>query len=66
MENILLLAHTEADGSLAKAGLEALATALTLGGALTVGLVGAATGAAGDLSSGGRFMLMWRSFCVQV
>jgi electron transfer flavoprotein alpha subunit len=46
VENILLLAHTEADGSLGKAGLEALATALTLGGALTVGLVGAATGAA--------------------
>ena len=43
MENILVLAHTEADGSLGKAGLEALATALSLGGALTVGLVGAAT-----------------------
>ena len=46
MENILLLAHTEADGSLGKAGLEALTTALGLGGALTVGLVGAATDAA--------------------
>jgi electron transfer flavoprotein alpha subunit len=46
MENVLVLAHTEADGSLGKAGLEALATALTLGGALTVGLVGAATEAA--------------------
>jgi electron transfer flavoprotein alpha subunit len=46
MENILLLAHTEADGSLGKAGLEALATALGLGGALTVGLVGATTDAA--------------------
>jgi electron transfer flavoprotein alpha subunit len=46
MENTLLVAHTEADGSLGKAGLEALATALTLGGALTVGLVGAATDAA--------------------
>ena len=43
MEGILLLAHTEADGSLGKAGLEALATALSLGGALTVGLVGAIT-----------------------
>jgi electron transfer flavoprotein alpha subunit len=43
VENILLLAHTEADGSLGKAGLEALATALGLGGALTVGLVGATT-----------------------
>ncbi len=48
MENILLLAHTEADGSLGKAGLEALTTALSLGGALTVGLVGAATGAAAN------------------
>jgi electron transfer flavoprotein alpha subunit len=46
VEDILLLAHTEADGSLGKAGLEALATALGLGGALTVGLVGAATDAA--------------------
>jgi electron transfer flavoprotein alpha subunit len=52
VENILLLAHTEADGSLAKAGLEALATALTLGGALTVGLVGAATGAAAEQIAG--------------
>ncbi len=43
MENILLLAHTEADGSLGKAALEALATALALGGELTVGLVGAST-----------------------
>ena len=48
MENILVLAHTEADGSLAKAALEALATALSLGGALTVGLVGATTAAAAD------------------
>jgi electron transfer flavoprotein alpha subunit len=48
VENILLLAHMEADGSLGKAGLEALATALSLGGALTVGLVGAATTAAAN------------------
>ena len=40
MESILLLAHTEADGSLAKPALEALTTALALGGPLTVGLVG--------------------------
>jgi electron transfer flavoprotein alpha subunit len=46
VENILLLAHTEADGSLGKPALEALTTALALGGALTVGLVGAATEAA--------------------
>ena len=52
MENILLLAHTEADGSLGKAGLEALATALGLGGALTVGLVGAATQAAAGQIAG--------------
>ena len=48
MENILVLAHTEADGSLSKASLEALAAALQLGGTLTVGLVGAATQAAAD------------------
>ncbi len=48
MENILLLAHTEADGSLGKAPLEALTTALALGGRLTVGLVGAATQQAAD------------------
>jgi electron transfer flavoprotein alpha subunit len=52
VENILLLAHTEADGSLGKAGLEALATALGLGGALTVGLVGAATDAAAGQIAG--------------
>jgi electron transfer flavoprotein alpha subunit len=46
VEKILLLAHTEADGSLGKAGLEALSAALGLGGALTVGLVGSSTGAA--------------------
>ena len=48
MENILVLAHTEADGSLGKAGLEALATALSLGGPPTVGLVGASTAAAAN------------------
>jgi electron transfer flavoprotein alpha subunit len=52
VENVLLLAHTEADGSLAKPGLEALATALGLGGALTVGLVGAATQAAAGQIAG--------------
>ncbi len=40
MESILVLAHTEADGTLAKPALEALAAALALGGELTVGLVG--------------------------
>ncbi len=52
MENILLLAHTEDDGSLGKPALEALATALSLGGALSVGLVGAATQAAADQIAG--------------
>lgn len=46
MEPILVLAHTEADGSVAKPGLEALAAALALGGDVTVGLVGAAVDAA--------------------
>ncbi|HUB81125.1 MAG TPA: hypothetical protein VMB03_20120 [Bryobacteraceae bacterium] len=40
METVLLLAHTEADGSLAKPALEALAAAKSLGGELHVGLVG--------------------------
>ena len=44
MESILLLVHTEADGTLAKPALEALGAALgaalSLGGELTVGLVG--------------------------
>ncbi len=43
MESILLLAHTEPDGTLAKAALEALSTAVTLGDQLTLGLVGAQT-----------------------
>ncbi len=42
MEKILLLAHTETDGTLAKPALEALAAALALGGELTIGLTGAA------------------------
>ena len=41
MEKILLLAHTELDGSLAKPALEALSAALALGGELIIGLVGA-------------------------
>jgi electron transfer flavoprotein alpha subunit len=52
VENILLLAHTEADGSLGKPALEALTTALALGGAVNVGLVGAATQAAADQIAG--------------
>ena len=41
MESILLLAHTEADGSLGRPALEALAAAKNLGGELHIGLVGA-------------------------
>jgi electron transfer flavoprotein alpha subunit len=48
MEPILVLAHTEADGTLAKPALEALAAALSLGGEVTVGLAGAAAQAAAD------------------
>ena len=43
METILFLAHTEADGSLGKAALEALNAAKSLGGTLVAGLIGAAT-----------------------
>lgn len=46
MEKILVLAHTEADGSLGKPALEALGAAVALGGELTVGLVGAEVEAA--------------------
>jgi electron transfer flavoprotein alpha subunit len=48
VEAILVLAHTEADGSLGKPALEALAAALALGGDVTVGLAGASTQAAAD------------------
>jgi electron transfer flavoprotein alpha subunit len=48
MESILLLAHTEPDGALAKPALEALTAALALGGELTIGLVGAAVQPAAD------------------
>jgi electron transfer flavoprotein alpha subunit len=52
VESILVLAHTEADGTLAKPALEALAAALALGGELTVGLVGAAVQPAADQIAG--------------
>lgn len=48
METVLLLVHTEADGSLGKAALEALGAARSLGGGLTVGLVGADVRAAAN------------------
>lgn len=40
MEKILVLAHTEADGTLSKASLEVIETARTLDGTVAVGLVG--------------------------
>ena len=52
MEPILLLAHTEADGTLARPALEALSAALALGGAVTVGLVGAGVQAAANQIGG--------------
>jgi electron transfer flavoprotein alpha subunit len=59
MESILLLAHTEADGALAKPALEALAAALALGGELTVGLVGAAVQSAADqIASSGAVRIL--------
>lgn len=44
----LLLLHTEADGSLSKLSLEALAATLTLGSPFAVGIVGETTAAAAD------------------
>ena len=52
MESILLLAHTEPDGTLAKASLEALTAALSLGGEVTIGLVGADAQAAANQVAG--------------
>jgi electron transfer flavoprotein alpha subunit len=59
MESILLLAHTEIDGTLAKPSLEALTAALALGGELTVGLVGAAVQSAADqIASSGAVRIL--------
>jgi electron transfer flavoprotein alpha subunit len=52
MEPILLLVHTEADGTLAKPALEALEAALSLGGELSVGLVGGEVQPAANQISG--------------
>jgi len=52
VETILLLAHTEPDGGLAKPALECLTAALALGGSLTVGLVGARVEAAASQTAG--------------
>jgi electron transfer flavoprotein alpha subunit len=51
MESILLLAHTEADGTLAKPALEALTAAFALGGELSVGLVGDAVEPAANIAA---------------
>jgi electron transfer flavoprotein alpha subunit len=47
-ETILFLAHTEADGTLSRLALEALAAAKTLGGTLVAGLIGADVRQAAD------------------
>lgn len=51
MESILVLAHTEADGSLAKPALEVIAAAKTLG-SFSVGLIGADTQSAANQIAG--------------
>jgi len=58
MEPVLVLAHAEADGTLGKPALEALAAALALGGEVTVGLVGSSVQPAADqvASSGARIL----------
>jgi electron transfer flavoprotein alpha subunit len=59
VESILLLAHTEADGSLGKAALEALTAARALGGELTIGLVGASVqAAAGQVAGAGAVRIL--------
>lgn len=58
MESILLLAHTEPDGRLAKSALEALSVALSLGGELSVGLVGGEVQAgANQIAAAGAHLL---------
>ena len=52
METILVLAHVETDGTLAKPALEALTAAKSLGGEILVGLVGGSVQAAADQIAG--------------
>jgi electron transfer flavoprotein alpha subunit len=52
VEPVLLLVHTESDGTLGKPALEALAAALALGGELTVGISGGAAQAAANQIAG--------------
>jgi electron transfer flavoprotein alpha subunit len=59
MEDILLLLHTEPDGTLAKPALEALAAALALAGELTVGISGANVAiAAGQIAACGAARIL--------
>jgi electron transfer flavoprotein alpha subunit len=58
VEKVLLLAHTEPDGSLGKPAREALGAALALGGELTLGLVGSAIQPAADEIAGCGARLM--------
>jgi electron transfer flavoprotein alpha subunit len=59
MEPILLLVHTETDGTLAKPALEALGAALSLGAELSVGLVGGEVQPAADQISGAGAKRIW-------
>jgi electron transfer flavoprotein alpha subunit len=52
VETILVLAHVEADGALAKPALEALTAAKSLGGQIVVGLVGGQAQSAADQIAG--------------
>jgi electron transfer flavoprotein alpha subunit len=56
VESILLLAHVEADGTLGKATLESLNAAVSLGGELTIGLVGVSVQAAAEQVAGAGAM----------
>lgn len=57
METILVLLHTEADGGIAKAGLEAVEAAREFNGSLVVGIVGSRTATAAQAVAGaGRIL----------
>ena len=59
MEPILLLMHTEPDGTLGKAALESLSAALAMGGQVTVGLVGGQVqAAAGRIAGAGAVRML--------
>ena len=52
METILVLIHSEADGTLAKSALEVLGAAKTLGGSLVAGVIGENVQAAANVIAG--------------